>query len=42
MWKMLRKILTGKTGHGHTIGTLDLSDDTVGLDGGGNSSNEGN
>jgi hypothetical protein len=42
MWKMLRKMLTGKTRHVHAIGTLDLSDDTVGLNGGGNSSNEGN
>jgi hypothetical protein len=35
-------MLTGKTRHGHAIGTLDLCDYTVGLDGGGNSSNEGN
>jgi hypothetical protein len=34
--------LTGKTGHVHAIGTLDLSDDTVGLNRGGNSSNESN
>jgi hypothetical protein len=37
---VLRKMLTGKTGHGYAIGTLNLSDDTVGLDGGGKSSNE--
>jgi len=32
-------VLDGKTRHGYTIGTLDLRNDTVGLDGGGNSSN---
>jgi hypothetical protein len=32
---------TGKTGHCYAIGTLDLCDDTVGLDGSGNSSDEG-
>ena len=34
-------ILDGKTRHVYTVGTLDLRDDTVGLDGGGNSSNDG-
>jgi hypothetical protein len=34
-------MLTGETGHGDTISTLDLSDDTVSLDGGGNGSDEG-
>lgn len=32
-------VLDGQTRHGYTIGTLNLRDDTVGLDGGGNSSN---
>jgi hypothetical protein len=35
------RVLTRKTGHGYTIGTLDLSDDTVSLDGGGDSGNDG-
>lgn len=34
-------IHTGQTRHSDTIGALNLSDDTVSLDGGGNSSNEG-
>ena len=33
-------MLTGQTGHIHAIGTLDLRDDTVGRDSGGNSSDE--
>jgi hypothetical protein len=31
---------TRKTGHDYAIGTLDLSNDTVGLDSGGDSSDE--
>jgi hypothetical protein len=42
VWKRVRKMLTGKTRHVHAIGTLDLSDDTVGLNGSGDSSNESN
>lgn len=32
---------TGKTGHVYAIGSLDLSDDTVGLDGSCESSDKG-
>jgi hypothetical protein len=35
------KKLTRETGHGHAISTLDLSEDTVGGNGGGSSRNEG-
>jgi hypothetical protein len=36
-----RERRTGETGHCYAIGTLDLCNNTVGLDSGGNSSNEG-
>lgn len=37
----MEDIVTGKTRHSHAIGTLDLGNDTVSLDGGGEGSNEG-